>query len=73
MASKVGKPAGWYRPCPGPGDPRVLVADETTAGLDVGSRERVLGLLTGLAAWERVVLIASDDPQVLAACSSLVR
>ena len=55
------------------GDPRVLVADETTAGLDVGSRERVLGLLTGLAAWERVVLIASDDPQVLAACSSLVR
>jgi ABC-type multidrug transport system ATPase subunit len=51
----------------------VLVADETTAGLDVGSRERVLGLLTGLAAWERVVLIASDDPQVLAACSSLVR
>lgn len=53
-------------------DPTVLVADEPTSELDPGNRERVLTLFTGLARRGRVVVIASDDPEVAAACGSVV-
>jgi len=53
-------------------EPTVLVADEPTSELDPGNRERVLTLLTGMARRGRVVAIASDDPEVVAACGSVV-
>jgi putative ABC transport system ATP-binding protein len=53
-------------------DPTVLVADEPTSELDSGNRERVLTLFTELAQRGRVVLIASDDPEVAAACAGVV-
>lgn len=55
------------------GQPAVLVADEPTAELDAGNRERVLELLQRHAAEGRVVLVASDDPEVLAICGTVLR
>lgn len=54
------------------GDPEVLVADEPTAELDPDNRERVLDLLLAHAARGNVVVIASDDPEVIAACTRVV-
>ncbi len=54
------------------GDPSVLVADEPTAELDADNRERVLDLLVQHAARGNVVLVASDDPEVLAVCGALL-
>ena len=53
-------------------DPEVLVADEPTSELDPGNRNRVLSLLRDLARRGRIVAIASDDPEVAAACSRVV-
>ena len=49
------------------GDPVVLVADEPTAELDPENRERVLALLLAPTDPARVLVVASDDPEVLAA------
>ena len=43
------------------GDPEVLLADEPTAGLDRPLVEHVTGLLTGLAAQGRAVLLITHD------------
>jgi putative ABC transport system ATP-binding protein len=53
-------------------DPTVLVADEPTSELDPGNRERVLSLFTALSGRGRVVVIASDDPEVSGGCGSVV-
>lgn len=53
-------------------DPVLLVADEPTAELDPGNRERVLGLLTTHARRGGILVIASDDPEVLGACGRVV-
>ena len=53
-------------------DPAVLVADEPTAELDPDNRERVLGLLFAHGAKGNVVVVASDDPEVIAACGPVV-
>ena len=47
------------------GDPVVLVADEPTAELDPGNRQRVLSLLAAHGVLGNVVVVASDDPEVL--------
>lgn len=49
------------------GDPAVLVADEPTAELDPDNRERILALLTATTSPPRIVVVASDDPEVIAA------
>jgi ABC-type lipoprotein export system ATPase subunit len=48
------------------GDPQVLIADEPTAELDADNRARVIDLLTGPTAVPRIVVVASDDPEILA-------
>ncbi len=53
-------------------DPAVLVADEPTAELDPDNRARVLGLLTTRARRGRLVIVASDDPEVVGACGRVV-
>jgi putative ABC transport system ATP-binding protein len=53
-------------------DPLVLVADEPTSELDPTNRIRVLGLLTAHAARGNVVVVASDDPEVVDECASVV-
>ncbi len=55
------------------GDPDVMVADEPTAELDAGNRARVLNLLVEQARRGSVVLVASDDPEVLKECGSIYR
>lgn len=53
-------------------DPAILVADEPTAELDPGNRARVMELLTALAADDRIVVVASDDPEVEESCARSV-
>jgi len=54
------------------GDPAVLVADEPTAELDPENRQRVLDLLLAPAEPPRVVVVASDDAEVVGACRRVV-
>jgi ABC-type multidrug transport system ATPase subunit len=54
------------------GAPSLLVADEPTAELDPDNRGRVLELLVAHAALGNLVAIASDDPDVLDACCTVV-
>lgn len=48
------------------GDPRIVIADEPTAELDPDNRENVLSLLLERASQQRIVVVASDDPAVVA-------
>jgi putative ABC transport system ATP-binding protein len=54
------------------GDPLVLVADEPTSELDPENRQKVLDLLVEHAATGHVVVIASDDGEVIARCGRIV-
>jgi ABC-type lipoprotein export system ATPase subunit len=54
------------------GSPTVLVADEPTAELDPDNRARVLDLFGAHARRGHVVVIASDDPEVVGACGRVV-
>ena len=46
-------------------DPKVLLLDEPTAGLDWAVRDGVLDLLQGLAQ-ERAVLVVTHEPEIFA-------
>ena len=48
------------------GDPQVLIADEPTAELDPDNRAAVVDLLIGPTTDPRIVVVASDDPEILA-------
>jgi putative ABC transport system ATP-binding protein len=54
------------------GRPRVLLADQATSDLDAGNRTRVLELLRELAATGTAVVLASDDPSILAVADRTV-
>jgi ABC-type lipoprotein export system ATPase subunit len=54
------------------GDPAVLIADEPTSELDPENRQIVLGLLLDHAAKSNVVVVASDDPEVVATFPQVV-
>lgn len=53
-------------------DPDVLVADEPTSELDPDNRRRVLQRLLAFAEGGRILVVASDDPEVLGAFGSVV-
>ena len=48
------------------GDPQVLIGDEPTTELDADNRARVIDLLTDPSTVSRIVVVASDDPEILA-------
>ncbi len=48
------------------GDPQVLIADEPTAELDAHNRAGVADLLMAATAVPRIVVVASDDPEIIA-------
>lgn len=54
------------------GDPDIVVADEPTAELDPDNRERVLALLLERASRPGIVIVASDDPEVLTRFAGIV-
>ena len=47
------------------GDPEVIIADEPTAALDVGSRAPVIDHLLDAARAGAIVIIASSDPELI--------
>jgi putative ABC transport system ATP-binding protein len=53
-------------------DPVALIADEPTSELDPDNRERVLELLVRHALGGRIVVVASDDAEVIGRCSRVV-
>lgn len=54
-------------------DPEIVLADEPTAELDAGNRERILGLLLDEARRGRIVVLASHDREVADACDWEIR
>lgn len=54
------------------GDPPLVVADEPTSELDPDNRSRVIELLIGASATDRIVVVASDDPDVLSHFATIV-
>lgn len=54
------------------GDPAVLIADEPTAELDPENREIVVGLLLAHAERPNIVVVASDDSEVVGAFPRVV-
>lgn len=55
------------------GDPDLVVADEPTSELDPDNRARVLDLLLGGPGARRVVVVASDDPEVIGRVGRAIR
>ncbi|WP_455356444.1 sugar ABC transporter ATP-binding protein [Streptomyces sp. SYSU K217416] len=52
--------------------PSVLVLDEPTVGVDVGSREEIYGIITGLAGAGASILVISSDFDELAVCDRVL-
>lgn len=55
------------------GETPLLIADEPTSELDAENRARVMGLLVGHALDGRIVVLSSDDDEVLEACTQRLR
>ena len=54
-------------------DPEVFVLDEPTAGIDVGSKSEIIGVVRDLAREGKGVLIISSElPELLTACDRIV-
>jgi putative ABC transport system ATP-binding protein len=54
------------------GDPKLILADEPTAGLDPASYTAVVDHLLGAARAGAIVIIASSDPELIANCTRVV-
>ena len=54
------------------GDPEVIIADEPTAALDLGSRAPVIEHLLDAARASAIVIIASSDPELIDHCTRVV-
>lgn len=53
-------------------DPKLILADEPTAGLDLGSRTVVLNHLIEAASAGAIVIIASSDAELIDNCTSVL-
>ena len=54
-------------------EPEVLVLDEPTAGIDIGSKGEIVALIRDLAAQGKAILILSSElAELLAACDRIV-
>jgi len=54
-------------------EPRVLILDEPTAGIDIGSKSEIIALVRQLASDGcAVILISSELPELLAACDNII-
>ena len=54
-------------------EPRLLLLDEPTAGVDVAAKAEIHGLIAALAAGGAAILLASSDlPELLALCDHIV-
>ena len=48
-------------------DPKVLILDEPTAGVDIGTKTEILDMVRGLAnAGKAIIIISSEYPELLA-------
>jgi putative ABC transport system ATP-binding protein len=54
------------------GDPEVIIGDEPTAALDLGSRAPVIDHLLDAARAGAIVIIASSDPELIDHCTRVV-
>lgn len=53
-------------------DPKVLILDEPTRGIDVGAKYEIYGIINGLAAEGRgVLMISSEMPELLGMCDRI--
>jgi len=54
-------------------DPRIVILDEPTAGIDIGSKSEIIALVRDLARQGRaIIMISSELNELLAACDRIV-
>ena len=54
-------------------DPRILILDEPTAGIDIASKSEIVALVRRLAkAGKAILMISSELTELLAACDRIV-
>ena len=53
-------------------EPDVLILDEPTAGIDIGSKAEIIALVRDLAEGKAVIVISSELAELLAACDRIV-
>ena len=53
--------------------PKVLIVDEPTRGIDVGSKSEIYGLLSGLAKQGMAIIVVSSEiEEIMGVCDSVV-
>ena len=53
-------------------NPKVLIIDEPTRGVDIGAKSDIYAILRGLAAQGMaIILVSSEIPEVLGVCDTL--
>jgi len=54
-------------------DPKVLIVDEPTRGIDVGSKSEIYGLLNGLAkAGVAIIIVSSEIEEIMGICDRVI-
>ena len=54
-------------------DPKILLIDEPTRGVDVGAKAEIHALLRGIAAEGKgVLMVSSELPEIMAACDRVI-
>jgi ribose transport system ATP-binding protein len=54
-------------------DPEILILDEPTAGIDIGSKAEIIGLVRDLAAEGKgIIMISSELSELLTACDRIL-
>ena len=54
-------------------DPRIVILDEPTAGIDIGSKSEIISLIRDLAKQGKaIIVISSELNELLAACDRII-
>lgn len=55
------------------GDPQVLICDEPTGNLDIGNREMVMDILTGLQKQGQTIILVTHDLEITSYCNRVLK
>ena len=54
-------------------DPKIVIIDEPTRGIDIGTKEQIYRFITGLAEEGRsVIVISSEMPELIGICDRIL-
>jgi ribose transport system ATP-binding protein len=54
-------------------DPRIIIIDEPTRGVDIGTKEQIYKFIAALVAEERsIIVISSEMPELIGVCDRIL-